>query len=129
MQVVIARAGRARFDAITLRSKNQVTGERPMAEKMSEIISNSEYAVTVAGLARMEDHIGTFDEVIEKSCLALFDSWPIEEALSELYELAPQLKSVFADTDPTETQTAYTLAILAGRMFVAGRESARKRRS
>lgn len=58
------------------------------------------------GLAQMENHWRAEDGQIEECSSELWDSWPVQEALKEFHN------------DPEAT-----LAILAGRMFLAGSES------
>lgn len=75
------------------------------------------------GLALMEDYWKAEDGEIEDCVHALWDSWPIAEALEGLYELDPALRQLL--TPDGDNLTAYGLATLAGRMFLAGECSAR----
>jgi hypothetical protein len=86
----------------------------------------------VRGLARMEDHLEAENCQIEEHSKDLLDTWPVQEALDQLYEIAPVLrqfevpdeKAIFGDIDPR-----YVLGILAGRCFLAGLEAARRGRA
>jgi hypothetical protein len=87
-------------------------------DEVRELLDEKRTSDVIRGLARMEDHLETGDGEIEQLSLELWDCWPIEEALEQLYELCPKLKEAMtADSDNT------TMALFAGRMFLAGLES------
>lgn len=96
--------------------------------ELAGMLSKELYAEVIRGLARMEDHKQSTDGTIEAYGLALCDSWPIEHVLEELYELAPSLRQEpIQEKSLTEEAVMRDvpglLACLAGRMFLAGRES------
>lgn len=68
----------------------------------TQFISNE----VLAGLAQLENHLRAEDGEIESLSSELWDSWPVRQALTEF------------SNDPESV-----LAVLAGRMFLAGSES------
>ena len=69
----------------------------------TQFISNE----VLTGLAQLENHLRAEDGEIESLSSELWDSWPVRQALTEF------------SNDPESV-----LAVLAGRMFLAGSESA-----
>ena len=87
-------------------------------DEVRGLLADKRTSDVIRGLARMEDHLEAGDGEIEHLSLELWGCWPIEEALEQLYELCPKLKEALAaDSDNT------TMALFAGRMFLAGLES------
>jgi hypothetical protein len=72
------------------------------SKNSTQFISNE----IVAGLAQMESHLKAEDGEIESCSAELWDSWPVRQALREF---------------PNDPESV--LAVLAGRMFLAGSES------
>jgi len=112
-------------------------GERPEREKVMDKSTNTTsfdpdyFAEGVTrGLRMMKQHLeagagGGSDDVVDSCARELDRTWPIQKALEDLYEIAPGLRSfVIPDEEATTTSIDPTivLAVLAGRMFVAGCE-------
>lgn len=76
----------------------------------------------VHGLARMEDHWAEDDGEIIAYANELYNCWPIEEMLEQLYETCPALKQEVDAAAAPEFINDF-MSVFAGRLFLAGRES------
>ena len=114
--------------------KKHSTEQGTITCEYKDFIRDETVAEVAHGLARMADHFGALygspegesDWEIESYADALSSSWPIQEALDDLYEIAPALRNfVIAEEEAitTDIDPTIVLVVLAGRMFLAGRES------
>jgi hypothetical protein len=74
-------------------------------KKFTTHFTSNQSPSTTYGLAQMKNHWKAEDGQIEECSTALWDSWPVQEALKE---------------SPKDPKAVLALATLAGRMFLAG---------